>query len=180
MMFILLIFTFYMPNALGEVINYEKANPLQTPAHIVPEWYFLPFYAILRAIPDKLGGVVAMVASIFILFILPWLDTSRVRSARFRPIYKWAFWVFVVDCIALGWVGANTPEGNFIWIGQVTTGYYFAHFLIIVPLIGKFERPTKLPESIHQAVLKGGGEDAAAAAPADAAAAAPAASGEKA
>ena len=179
MMFILLIFTFYMPNVLGEVINYEKANPLQTPAHIVPEWYFLPFYAILRAIPDKLGGVVAMVASIFILFILPWLDTSRVRSARFRPIYKWAFWVFVVDCIALGWVGANTPEGNFIWIGQVTTGYYFAHFLIIVPLIGKFERPTKLPESIHQAVLKGGGEDSAAAAPADAAAAAPATSGEK-
>ena len=179
MMFILLIFTFYMPNALGEVINYEKANPLQTPAHIVPEWYFLPFYAILRAIPDKLGGVVAMVASIFILFILPWLDTSRVRSARFRPIYKWAFWVFVVDCIALGWVGANTPEGNFIWIGQVTTGYYFAHFLIIVPLIGKFERPTPLPESIHQSVLKGGGEDSTAAAPADTAAAAPAASGEK-
>ena len=182
MMFILLIFVFYMPNVLGEVINYEKANPLQTPAHIVPEWYFLPFYAILRAIPDKLGGVVAMVASIFILFILPWLDSSRVRSARFRPIYKWAFWVFVVDCIALGWVGANTPEGNFIWIGQVTTGYYFAHFLIIVPLIGKFERPTKLPESIHQSVLKGGGDEAtaAAAAPADAAATAPAASGEKA
>ena len=85
MMFILLIFTFYMPNALGEVINYEKANPLQTPPHIVPEWYFLPFYAILRAIPDKLGGVVAMVASIVILFILPWLDTSRVRSARLPP-----------------------------------------------------------------------------------------------
>ena len=154
MMLILLIFTFYMPNVLGEVINYEKANPLQTPAHIVPEWYFLPFYAILRAIPDKLGGVVAMVASILILFILPWLDTSRVRSARFRPIYKWAFWVFVVDCIALGWVGANTPEGNFIWIGQVTTAYYFAHFLIVLPLIGKFERPTPLPESIHQPVLK--------------------------
>ena len=180
MLFILLVFTFYMPNVLGEVINYEKANPLQTPPHIVPEWYFLPFYAILRAIPDKLGGVVAMVASIAILFILPWLDTSRVRSARFRPIYKWAFWIFVVDCIALGWVGANSPEGNFIWIGQVTTGYYFAHFILILPLIGKFERPTQLPESIHQAVLKGGGaEEAAPAEAAGGAAAATATPGEK-
>ena len=158
------IILFYMPNAMGHPDNYTEANPLVTPPHIVPEWYFLPFYAILRAIPDKLGGVVAMVFSIAILFVVPWLDTSKVRSARFRPIYKWAFWVFFADCFVLGWVGANTPEGNFIWIGQVTTGYYFAHFIIIMPLIGKFERPKPLPESIHQAVLGGGAVEAPAAA----------------
>ena len=149
---------FYLPNMLGEAVNYEKANPLQTPAHIVPEWYFLPFYAILRAVPDKLGGVIAMVAAIFILFVLPWLDTSKVRSARFRPIYKQLFWVFLADCVVLGWVGANPPEGVFIVIGRICTIYYFAHFILIMPILGKFERTRPLPESIHQAVLdkKGG------------------------
>jgi quinol-cytochrome oxidoreductase complex cytochrome b subunit len=161
MFFVLAIFVFYLPNFLGETINYIKADPLVTPPHIVPEWYFLPYYAILRAVPDKLGGVIAMVASIAILFALPWLDTGKVRSARFRPIYKQFFWIFLADCFVLGWVGANPPEGSFIMIGRICTIYYFAHFLIILPLIGKFERTRPLPESIHQAVLakKGGGEE---------------------
>jgi len=159
MLFVLAIFVFYLPNYLGESINYIKADPLVTPPHIVPEWYFLPYYAILRAVPDKLGGVIAMVASIAILFVLPWLDTCKVRSARFRPIYKQFFWIFLADCLVLGWVGANPPEGSFILIGRICTVYYFAHFLIILPLLGKFERTRPLPESIHQAVLakKGGG-----------------------
>ena len=163
MLFILAVFVFYLPNMLGEVINYEKADPLKTPPHIVPEWYFLPYYAILRAVPDKLGGVLAMIASIAILFVLPWLDTSKVRSAKFRPIYKQLFWVFFADCIVLGWVGANPPEGAFIVIGRVCSIYYFAHFIIILPLLGRFERTRALPESIHQAVLakRGGGGAAA-------------------
>jgi len=163
MLFILSIFVFYLPNFFGEVINYEKADPLKTPPHIVPEWYFLPFYAILRAVPDKLGGVIAMIAAIAILFVLPWLDTSKVRSARFRPIYKQLFWVFLADCFVLGWVGANPPEGAFIVIGRVCSIYYFAHFLIIMPLLGRFERTKALPESIHQSVLDkhGGGSTTA-------------------
>ena len=166
MLFVLAIFVFYLPNYLGESINYIKADPLVTPPHIVPEWYFLPFYAILRAIPDKLGGVIAMVASIAILFVLPWLDTSKVRSARFRPIYKQFFWIFLADCAVLGWVGANPPEGSFIFIGRICTAYYFIHFLIILPVLGKFERTRPLPESIHQAVLsKKGGADASGAPP---------------
>jgi ubiquinol-cytochrome c reductase cytochrome b subunit len=166
MLFVLAIFVFYLPNFFGESINYIKADPLVTPPHIVPEWYFLPYYAILRAVPDKLGGVIAMVAAIAILFVLPWLDTSKVRSARFRPIYKQFFWIFLADCLVLGWVGANPPEGSFIWIGQICSIYYFAHFLIIMPLLGKFERTKPLPESIHQAVLdKKGGADASGAPP---------------
>ncbi len=160
------VFVFYAPNFFGEPDNYIEANPLATPPHIVPEWYFLPYYAILRAVPDKLGGVIAMVAAIAILFVLPWLDTSKVRSARFRPIYKQFFWIFLADCLVLGWVGANPPEGSFIWIGQICSIYYFAHFLIIMPLLGKFERTKPLPESIHQAVLdKKGGADASGAPP---------------
>ena len=166
MLFVLAIFVFYLPNYLGETINYIKADPLVTPPHIVPEWYFLPYYAILRAVPDKLGGVIAMVASIAILFVLPWLDTCKVRSARFRPIYKQFFWIFLADCLVLGWVGANPPEGSFILIGRICTVYYFAHFLIILPLLGKFERTRPLPESIHQAVLaKKGGDDAGSGSP---------------
>jgi quinol-cytochrome oxidoreductase complex cytochrome b subunit len=159
MLFVLFVFTFFVPNMLGETVNYVKANPLQTPPHIVPEWYLLPYYAILRAIPDKLGGVVAMLASVLILFVLPWLDTSKVRSARFRPIYKQLFWVFFADCVVLGWVGAHPPEGVYIMIARICTAYYFAHFLLIMPIVGKLERPRPLPESIHEAVLKrrGGG-----------------------
>ncbi|MEZ5866226.1 MAG: cytochrome b N-terminal domain-containing protein [Geminicoccaceae bacterium] len=162
-------FVFFAPNVLGHADNYIPANPLVTPPHIVPEWYFLPFYAILRAItfdifwiiPAKLGGVIAMFGSIAVLFVLPWLDTSRVRSARFRPIYKWLFWVFLADCVVLGYVGANPPEGWLPTIGLLATIYYFAHFLIIMPLLGKLERPLPLPDSINKPVLPATGGAAA-------------------
>ena len=149
---------FFAPNLLGEADNYIPANPLVTPPHIVPEWYFLPFYSILRAIPDKLLGVIGMFGATLILFALPWLDTSKVRSAKFRPIYKQFFWLFVIDVLVLGWVGKNPPEGMFIIIGRVASVYYFAHFLIILPLLGKFEKTRPLPESIGTPVLKGGGD----------------------
>ena len=148
---------FFQPNLLGEVDNYIPANPLVTPTHIVPEWYFLPFYAILRAVPDKLLGVVAMFGSLLILFVLPWLDISKVRSATFRPIYKGLYWLFFADCMILGWVGANPAEGMFIVIGRVATVWYFAHLLVFIPLVGKFERTRPVPESIGTPVLKGGG-----------------------
>src|SRR5215217_6890524 len=138
-------FTFFAPDYMGHPDNYIPANPLVTPEHIVPEWYFLPFYAILRAIPDKLGGVLAMFGAIAVLFILPWLDTSRVRSATFRPIYKW---------FMLGFCGANPPAGFWIPLSQLATVYYFFHFLILLPILGKIERPLPLPPSIADAVLK--------------------------
>jgi ubiquinol-cytochrome c reductase cytochrome b subunit len=170
-------FVFFAPNFMGEPDNYIPANPLNTPAHIVPEWYFLPYYAILRAVdfdflwivPAKLGGVILMFGSIMILLPLPWLDRSPVRSARFRPIYKWFFWLFFLDCLILGWVGANTPDAVFygielILIGQVGTLYYFAHFIIVIPAISMLERPKTLPTSISEPVLKGGGAMAGASA----------------
>lgn len=157
-------FLFFAPNFLGHPDNYIPANPLVTPAHIVPEWYFLPFYAILRSIPDKLLGVVAMFASIGILFILPWLDRSPVRSAKFRPVYKWFFWLFFANCILLGWVGQEAAEGLPLILGRLGTAYYFIHFLVILPLLGVMERPKPLPASISEPVLKGGGGFAAAAA----------------
>ena len=160
-------FVFYAPNLLGHPDNYTPANPLQTPPEIVPEWYFLPFYAILRSItfdipilpfvwiPAKLGGVILMFGSIAVLLVLPWLDTSRVRSASFRPIYRWVFWLLVIDCFVLGYVGANPPQGILPTVGLIATGYYFAHFLIIIPLLGRFERPLALPDSIGKPVLGG-------------------------
>jgi quinol-cytochrome oxidoreductase complex cytochrome b subunit len=154
---------FYAPNLLGHPDNYIPANPMQTPPHIVPEWYFLPYYAILRAItfdiwfvPAKLIGVILMFGSILILLFLPWLDRSPVRSARFRPIYKQFFWVFLADCLLLGFVGGNPPEGVWVPIGQAATAYYFAHFLIIVPLLGVFEKTRTPPTSISAAVTPGG------------------------
>ena len=144
---------FFAPDFLGHPDNYVPADPLKTPAHIVPEWYFLPFYAILRAIPDKLGGVIAMFSAIFVLFLLPWLDTSKVRSATFRPIYKVLFWVFLVDAVILGWIGSKPAEGNYILIGRIATFYYFLHFLIILPLLGYFEKTRPLPSSISKPVL---------------------------
>ena len=155
-------FIFFLPNYLGDPQNYIPANPLVTPPEIVPEWYFLPFYAILRSVPDiwfipsKLAGVICLFGSIGVLFVLPWLDTSPVRSARFRPIYKWFFFVLVVDVVALGVCGAHRPEGTYIVIGRLATLYYFFHFLILLPLLGKMERPRPLPASIGAAVLKGG------------------------
>jgi quinol-cytochrome oxidoreductase complex cytochrome b subunit len=154
---------FYAPDLLGHPDNYIEADPLQTPAHIVPEWYFLPYYAILRAITfdvlfieAKLMGVILMFGSILILFFLPWLDTSPVRSSRFRPVYKWFFWVLVADCVLLGYLGAMPPEGIYVMLAQIATFYYFFHFLVLLPLLGKFERPRPLPASISQPVLRPG------------------------
>src|SRR5262245_3056308 len=129
-------------------------NPLQTPPHIVPEWYFLPFYAILRAIPNKLFGVIALVSSIAVLFFVPWLDTSKVRSTRYRPIYRWFFWAFVVTCIALGYLGSQAPEGWYLIFGRIFTAYYFAFFLLVMPLVGRIEKPSALPGSITEPVLQ--------------------------
>jgi ubiquinol-cytochrome c reductase cytochrome b/c1 subunit len=158
-------FVFFMPEALGHAENYIPADPLVTPPHIVPEWYFLPFYAILRAItfdifwiiPAKLGGVIAMFAAIAVLFVVPWLDTSPVRSARYRPLYKIFFWIFVVNIFILGYVGAKPPEGILPTVGLISTIYYFAFFLVIMPLLGKLERPLPLPDSINEPVVKRGG-----------------------
>jgi len=161
-------FVFYAPNFFGEPDNYIEANPLVTPAHIVPEWYFLPYYAILRAFTEdfilywpiswlmsaKLAGVLAMFGSILLFIFLPWLDTSRVRSARYRPIYRYFFWIFVLDCIVLGVVGKYPPEGFWVTLGQITTFWYFFHLIILLPLIGWLETPKPLPESIAASVLK--------------------------
>jgi ubiquinol-cytochrome c reductase cytochrome b/c1 subunit len=149
-------FVFYVPNYLGHADNYIEANPLVTPAHIVPEWYFLPFYAILRAVPDKLGGVLAMFGAIAVLFVLPWLDTSKVRSGTYRPLFKQFFWIFAAVCVALGYLGAMPAEGWYVIFSRIFTIYYFAHFLIILPLLGFLEKPRPLPASISEAVLKGG------------------------
>jgi ubiquinol-cytochrome c reductase cytochrome b subunit len=150
-------FVFYAPNFLGSSDNSIPANPMQTPNHIVPEWYLLPYYAILRSVPNKLLGVIMAFGSIFLLFLVPWLDSSPVRSARFRPVYKWVFWLLVIDVVALGWVGANPPEGLVVMVGQIATLYYFVHFLILFPVIGRLERPKPLPASIATAVLQGSG-----------------------
>ena len=146
---------FYVPNYLGHADNYIPANPLQTPPHIVPEWYFLPFYAILRAIPSKLGGVVAMFGSIAVLVFVPWLDTSKVRSARYRPLYKQFFWILLLVCIGLGYLGAKPAEGGYVIAARILTFYYFLHFLVILPLLGFIEKPKPLPASISESVLKG-------------------------
>ncbi|TMJ31542.1 MAG: cytochrome b [Alphaproteobacteria bacterium] len=156
-------FVFFAPNLLGEPVNYVPANPLVTPNEIVPEWYLLPFYAILRAIPDKLGGVIAMFGSIAVLFVLPWLDTSRVRSCTFRPIYKWFVFVLVIDALVLGYCGAHSPDAvldlglikvPLLAVARVGTLYYFFHFLVLLPVLGKIERPLPMPPSIADAVLK--------------------------
>ena len=167
------VFVFYFPNFLGHPDNYVEANPMVTPPHIVPEWYYLPFYAILRAIPDKLGGVLAMFGAILILFAMPWLDGAKARSTKFRPVYRMFLWVFVINAFILGWVGANSPDDvvslggieiTFLTIGQLTTAYYFLFFLVIVPVVSRWEKPLPLPKSINEAVLK---KTAAKAAPAE-------------
>jgi ubiquinol-cytochrome c reductase cytochrome b subunit len=146
-------FVFFLPNYLGHPDNYIAADPLKTPAHIVPEWYFLPFYAILRAIPSKLGGVTAMFSSIAVLIFIPWLDTSKVRSSSYRPLYRQFFWIFVLTGIGLGYLGSQPPEGGYVIAARILTIYYFAHFLIVMPLIGILERPKPVPSSITEAVL---------------------------
>jgi ubiquinol-cytochrome c reductase cytochrome b subunit len=154
------VFVFFLPNFMGEAINFETANPLKTPTHIVPEWYFLPFYAVLRSITFSIGpitakllGVTAMFGSILILFVLPWLDTSKVRSATFRPIYRQFFWLLVLDTIMLGYLGSRPAEGIYVTLAFIGTLYYYAHFLIILPLLGLLETPKPLPASISEAVL---------------------------
>ena len=148
-------FVFYSPNILGHADNYIEANPMVTPAHIVPEWYLLPFYAILRSVPDKLMGVVAMLSAILILAALPWLDTSKIRSAVFRPLYKQFYWILLIDVLVLGYVGAMPAEGLYLLIARVATAYYFIHFLIILPVLGFKEKTIPLPFSITEPVLGG-------------------------
>ena len=153
-------FVFFAPNVLGHSDNYIQANPMVTPAHIVPEWYLLPFYAILRSVPDKLGGVILMFSAILILLALPWLDTSKVRSAVFRPIYKQFFWILVIDVLVLGYIGAMPAEGMYVAIGRVATVYYFAHFLIILPVLGFTEKTKPIPTSIADPIFSGSGNPA--------------------
>jgi quinol-cytochrome oxidoreductase complex cytochrome b subunit len=138
--FIFSYFVFLAPNALGHPDNYIEANPMVTPAHIVPEWYFLPFYAILRSIPDKLGGVIAMVGGILINLLLPILNTSNIRSSFFRPLHKVIFWIFIANFLALGEIGELPVEDPFIQIGQACTLLYFSYYLIILPGLGLLER----------------------------------------
>src|SRR5580698_6476551 len=146
-------FIFYMPNYLGDADNYIPANPGVTPAHIVPEWYYLPFYAILRSIPNKLAGVTAMFSAILVLAFLPWLDTAKTRSSKYRPLAKQFFWIFVVICVLLGYLGAQPPEGIYVIAGRILTVCYFAYFLILLPLLSRIETPRPLPNSIADDVL---------------------------
>ena len=133
------IFVFYFPNTLGHPDNYIPADPMQTPAHIVPEWYFLPYYAILRSIPDKLGGVVAMVGSLLVFFLIPFTNTSEVRSTTFRPIFKVFYWLLVTDFIILGWAGQKPVKDTYVLVGQIATAYYFLFFIVLIPIIGILE-----------------------------------------
>jgi ubiquinol-cytochrome c reductase cytochrome b subunit len=157
---------FFAPLFLTEVDHYKQFDSMVTPTHIVPEWYFLPFYAILKSftmdisipfthivlLPAKLQGVLAMFGSIILLLFLPWLDTSPVRSAKYRPIYKWCVRLLVVMMVVLGYAGAKPPEGLPVILGQIGTFYYFLHFLVIVPVLGKFEKTCPLPDSISASV----------------------------
>jgi ubiquinol-cytochrome c reductase cytochrome b subunit len=153
-------FVFFGPDVLGHPDNYIIANSQVTPTHIVPEWYFLPFYAILRAIDfniffidSKLGGVIFFAGSILILFFVPWLDTSKVRSGTFRPIFKWFYWLFVINFVLLTYLGAAPAEGVYVLLAKFGTAYYFIYFLVILPLLGRLETPRPLPASISEAVL---------------------------
>ena len=151
-------FIFYIPNYLGDPDNYVQANPAVTPAHIVPEWYYLPFYAILRSIPSKLGGVIAMFGAIIVLAFLPWLDSAKTRSSKYRPLAKQFFWIFVAVCLGLGYLGAQPPEGIYVIAGRILTACYFAYFLIVLPLLSRIEKPRPLPNSIADDVLAKSGK----------------------
>jgi ubiquinol-cytochrome c reductase cytochrome b subunit len=153
------ILLFFLPNYLGHAENYIQANPLSTPTNIVPEWYFWPYYAILRSftadfiLPAKLWGVLAMFSSILVWFFLPWLDRGPVRSGHYRPLFKWFFLVLIVDVVVLGYCGGAHAEEPYIMISQIATAYYFMHFLVILPILSWLERPDPLPFSITEAVL---------------------------
>ena len=159
--------TFFAPNYLGHADNYIPANALSTPAHIVPEWYFWPFYAILRAftvdfiLPAKLWGVIAMFAAILMLFFLSWLDPSPVRSGSYRPRFRQFFWILVADVLVLGYCGGMPAEEPYVMISQIATMYYFAHFLIILPILSWVEKTKPLPASISESVLHGEAAEAA-------------------
>ncbi len=156
-----IVVTFFAPEFLGHADNNIPADPLATPAHIVPEWYFWPFYAILRAftvdfiLDAKLWGVLAMFASILLLFLLPWLDKSPVRSGSYRPLFKRFFWILVVDLLILGWAGGSEATPLVVAVSQLATIYYFLHFLVILPFISRIEKPLPLPMSISESVLHG-------------------------
>ena len=164
------VFVFEAPNALGHPDNYIQANPLVTPKDIVPEWYFLPFYAMLRSIPQKLIGVLVLFGSMLTLVFIPWLDTSRVRSARFRPMFKWLFWLLVITGVTLGICGSESVDANFsiplpftgiafqtpfpaVWVARIGTAYYYVFFWLLMPIIGLIERPKPIPDSIAKSVL---------------------------
>lgn len=147
-------FVFFAPNFFGEPDNYIPANPLVTPEHIVPEWYFLPFYAILRSVPDKLGGVVLMFGAVGILLFVPWLDKSPVKSMRYRPLTRYFYVMFVIACLVLGWAGGQQPEGLPLLLSRIATLYFFAYFLVILPVIPRFEKTLPVPESIHASLEK--------------------------
>ncbi len=156
------VLVFYAPDFVGNPDNYTPANPLVTPPHIVPEWYLLPFYAMLRAIPQKLLGVLVLFGAILTLAFIPWLDTSKVRSSRFRPLMKQAFWVLVLDAILLGYLGSKEPQAVWhlgvadvplLWVARIATLYYFAFFWVIMPVLGWIEKTKPLPDSIAKSVL---------------------------
>jgi len=141
---------FFGPNLMAEVDNYIPADPMVTPAHIVPNWYLAPYYAILRAVPDKLGGVVLMFGALIILFVLPWLDTSKVKSCMFRPIYRWLMILFFINFFILGYVGLKPAVGSYLLIARIGVVYYFGFLLIITPYISRIEKIGILPESITE------------------------------
>ena len=150
-------FVFFAPTYWGHPDNFIPANPMVTPSHIVPEWYYLWLYAILRGIPDKLGGTVAMFGAVLVLFVIPWLDTAKVRSLKFRPRARVCFWLMIIDIVVLSFCGARSPEGVWVLLARVGTGYYFVYFLILMPLLGRFETPRPMPASILESLKKAAG-----------------------
>ena len=144
---------FFVPGTFDHADNHMEANALVTPPHITPQWYYLPFFAILRSVPGSGAGAFALLLSVALFAFLPWLDTSPVRSANYRPLYRVAFWVFVADVLLLGYLGSRVPVGATVWLGQICTAYYFLHLLVVLPLLGFVERPITLPPSIADAVL---------------------------
>jgi len=152
---------FYIPNYLLDADNSTVANPLSTPAHIVPEWYLLPFYAILRAIPNKLAGVIALFAAIALLAFLPWLDTSSVRSAKYRPLFRVCFWLFLACCVGLGWLGSQEVNDATTLAARVLAVGYFGFLIVVLPLLGLVEKTKPMPASIADAVLAKRGEASA-------------------
>ncbi len=146
-------FIFYIPNYLLDADNYNRANPLVTPAHIVPEWYLLPFYAILRAIPNKLMGVIALGGALVLLAFLPWLDTSPIRSGKYRPWFRFFFWMFVVCCVGLGYLGSQEVSDSSTLVARILAAGYFGFLLVVLPVLGLVEKTKPMPASIADAVL---------------------------